>query len=462
MITLQQTLSLPGIKKVFGLSQPKDVSLSFCADTRAIRAGEAFIAIDGERFKPMRFLSELKSAPVVIYNENEKNDALAAEKEDKHLFIAVEDSVVFLQSMARKIASNFIKKGGKVIGISGSNGKTTTKEMLYHILKSFEPETECTQKNNNNHIGVPLTLLQIKEKTRFCAVELGSNHPGEIELLCSIALPNVGVTTNIGDTHLEFFHNRENVFKEEGFLYHAVASSEDKNKVFFLNRDDEYLKRLEKRDFVKTYGSDPGNNIKIVCSADRAQVSLGGEDFELKNPNVTGAHNFQNLGVAFSIACALLENISKEKIAAAAGSFKPTKNRSEWIERDGSKIFLDAYNANPSSMRAAIKAFREQLLAEGIALDQTALALGDMNELGEEVLKFHKEMGAFCLEQGFSNVYFIGRYSAAYNEGFGGKGHAFPTLGDFEAKRKREFLSFKRSFIKGSRSLQLESIVDIN
>ncbi|MCO4756274.1 MAG: UDP-N-acetylmuramoyl-tripeptide--D-alanyl-D-alanine ligase, partial [Bacteriovoracaceae bacterium] len=390
-----------------------------------------------------------------------ENDALANASENKTMFVAVEDSVKFFQAIANKIAKNFVEAGGKLIAISGSNGKTTTKEMLFHIVHSLESRTVCTQKNNNNHIGVPLSLLQLRNDEKICILELGSNHPGEIKLLCDIAEPNIGITTNIGDTHLEFFDNQENVFKEEGYLYYAIEKSRDENKIFFKNCDDVHLSTLKDASFVINFGKNPQNSLRIERDHRSVEVSIKDKFFNITNTHITGEHNFLNLGLAFGVARHVLDCKDSE-ILEAAQSFRPTKNRSEWIRFNNTDVFLDAYNANPSSMRAAIAAFKQDSLAESLELKETLLILGDMNELGDNSVSYHKGLGEFCAEQGFSEVVFIGRHSSDYNEGFNGKGLEFETVNSFLEALPKHINSYKRVFLKGSRSLQLESIVDIN
>ncbi|MEX0798175.1 MAG: Mur ligase family protein, partial [Bacteriovoracaceae bacterium] len=335
MNTLKEILGLPGVKESFGKTVREDSPLSISTDSRTIHSGQSFLALEGAKFKPMKFLEQLEQAPVVFYEKNPFNDKLARQARDKHFFVAVNDSVRFLQDIGSLAAKSFVSNGGKLIAIAGSNGKTTTKEMLFHLLKSFEPETVCTKKNNNNHIGVPLTLLQIESKTKFCVLELGSNHPEEIRFLCEISCPNIGVVTNIGDTHLEFFGSREEVFKEEGSLYEAIDNSSWASKLFFLNTDDQFLSQLPKKKHVIAYGKDDGNDIQVNASFDHALLRLeqGFEKTELclLNDNITGEHNFINLSVAFIMARRLLKRTSKDLLAKAQ-SFVPTSNRSEWIE----------------------------------------------------------------------------------------------------------------------------------
>ncbi len=459
MIEFKKLLSLPGVLEAYG-KEPSESVIRFSTDTRSMTEGEGFIAIEGPSFKPMKFVDLLESAPVIVYEKNELNDELADKHQLRNFFLAVEDSVTFLQTVAKAISEDFQKRGGKLIAICGSNGKTTTKEMLHHLLSSTVGRAHCTQKNNNNHIGVPLTLLELKEDTQFCVLELGSNHPGEIKVLCDIAHARYGVTTNIGDTHLEFFGNRKNVFLEEGHLYQAVKDLKEDRK-FFLNLDDEYLKTLPIRDFVHTYGSTADCSTKIVASHEAVEVESSDGGARVTNSGLTGEHNFFNMGVAMMIA----SEVTGKKLAdfeKAASDFVPTANRSQWLELKGSKVFLDAYNANPSSMKAALKGFKDQVEKDGLGLSDCSVVLGDMNELGPKSEKFHEELGRYAKELGFEHLYFVGRFAKSYLKGSENVGHGIKSAIDMSEQAKKELLQRPRCFIKGSRSLQLESITDIN
>ena len=182
--------------------------LKINTDSRSLKKEETFLAISGVKHNAVKFLDQVVEAGVetVIYTKSAENDELVKTYRDKLFFIETTCSVKFLQEITRILSDRFQDNGGKLVAISGSNGKTTTKEMLFHLLKNIEPETICTQSNNNNHIGVPLTILQITEKTKFAIVELGSNHPGEIRTLCEIVNPKYGVVTNIGDTPVSYTH----------------------------------------------------------------------------------------------------------------------------------------------------------------------------------------------------------------------------------------------------------------
>lgn len=434
-----------------------DVLIS--TDTRLLREGEFFLAISGERFNALTFLKQVKEkgCKYIIYTKNEKNDELIKPFLDDFVFFETKSSIKFLQEITSILSLKFQKKGGKLIAISGSNGKTTTKEMLYHLLKSVHEETICTQKNNNNHIGVPLTLLQITDKTKFAIVELGSNHPGEIEVLCDIVKPVIGYTTNIGDTHMEFFETKENVFKEEGFLCESVLSSKLNSPVYFVNSDDEYLKRNLDMGLTRSVGTS-GVDYNFNIEKESAVVKNNMDEYNINNKFITGKHNFFNLCAAFSIAKEI-DSLNTTQYLEAAKSFKPTTNRSQWLDFHGAKVFLDAYNANPSSMLSAIDGFVEHVGSNA----EYCLILGDMYELGKNSETYHYNLSASLASKGYKNIYFVGKFASHYNSGFGKKGKEFLDVDSFKNTFMHEVLKqHKYVFIKGSRSLQLESLVDIN
>lgn len=429
-------------------------NLSFYTDTRVYKNEEVFIAIEGENFKPLSFISKVKSQ-LIICEDNDFNREIISETKDK-TFILVESSINALRQIASAISNKFQKNDGVLIAISGSNGKTTTKEMLFHVLNSAKEEVVCTQKNNNNHIGVPLTLFQINDKTKYCIVELGSNHPGEIKYLVDMIDPSLGICTNIGETHLEFFDSVENVFKEEGYL---IKYLNEKKKPHFVNSDDEFLEQYCTNKNAINLGFDKTNHYYFHLDSKSFSLEVEDKKFNFENEKVTGKHNQFNLLVAASISHYL--KINMPKVSEAISSFVPTQNRSQWLELNGRKVFLDAYNANPSSMRAALMAFKDKCSEMGLKKEDYAVVLGDMNELGKDAKLFHEELGRFCVQSGFMNLYFVGNFAHSYNKGANYIGTEFLTTEQLKKKMQDVATLHRAIFIKGSRSLQLESTVDI-
>jgi UDP-N-acetylmuramoyl-tripeptide--D-alanyl-D-alanine ligase len=466
-------IDLVHIKKCHSIhSMPADFSfqgeLNFCTDTRKYIQPSAFVAIPGAKVNPLDVINNLleQGCPMVFFQHDEINQAKVKDLSGKFpgtKFIAVSDSVTFLQELSHHHIVGWKSQNTQhtVFAISGSNGKTTHKEMLSFILKTIRPgKIVSTEKNNNNHLGVPLTLMQVTDETEIVVLELGSNHPGEIKVLCDIAAPNAGLTTNIGATHLEFFGTEEKVYDEEGYLYHAVKEVTKGEGFYLINKDDAFLTRLEKFKGAVLYGESAEAEARIKFHENGAEIDYQGQHLVVSNQHITGRHNKLNL-----ITCAFIANhffpSEKAKIIQAAKDFRPTKNRSEWINFEQRPVYLDAYNANPSSMKAALEGFRESVLEQGLKLEDSCVVLGDMNELGDGAPQYHQEIGSFIQKLGFSNVYFVGRYSSHYQQGFP-RGQTRVSTAEFKSEFRSQVLK-KHSihFIKGSRSLQLESLFDI-
>ena len=452
-------------KKAFGkLSEDK---VTLCTDTRNYSNQSAFLAISGDNYNAFQFIS----SPIehgcknIIFSENSINISLLEKYLEQYpdvTFILVDDSIRFLQEHAKNISMRFQAQGNKLICISGSNGKTTTKEMLAYILEGLGLNIIKTQKNNNNHIGVPLTLLQISDKTEYAIVELGSNHPGEIETLCDIAQPNIGVVTNIGFTHMEFFPELDDVFKEEAFLFHHIANKNVKQKIFFQNLNDDYIKTLPNLASSVSFGP-KFSDYQLNAESISGQIIFKGDAYEVNNSNITGKHNFFNLCVSIAITHKVT-GLDIEKICEVAQDFKPTANRSQWLDLNGTKIFLDAYNANPSSMEVAINAFEDFLEKNNVKHKEACVILGDMNELGEKCAAHHEGLGKLVGQKKFGSTIFVGRYANYYTSGLQDTREVkkFDTTANLiELFRSKLICDYKYIFIKGSRSLQLEALVDI-
>ncbi len=467
MISLKHLTKCSSIKNC-----PEKLDMSakydFCTDTRKYQHPSAFVAIPGAKVNPLDVIDNLlkQGCPLVVFQDLAENQSRVEKLKviyPQTSFLCVSDSILFLQELSHQHIQEWKSQSPRhiVFAISGSNGKTTHKEMLSFILKKIRPEKiVSTEKNNNNHLGVPLTLLQVNDQTEMVVLELGSNHPGEIKVLCDIAVPNAGLTTNIGATHLEFFDSEENVFLEEGYLYHAVKEFTHGNGFYLINQDDSFLKRLTKFKGSVLFGESIDAEAKISFLENGAKITNGADSLTVSNNHITGRHNKLNL-----ITCSFIANHFypeyRDLIIAAAADFTPTKNRSEWIEFEKQPVFLDAYNANPSSMKAALQGFKESVIGQGLNLDQACVVLGDMNELGENSGNYHQEVGSYLAELGYKNVYFVGRFAEYYQRGFP-DGKARPSAAEFKSEYRGEVLKkYRIHFIKGSRSLQLESLFDI-
>ncbi|MBL7665465.1 MAG: UDP-N-acetylmuramoyl-tripeptide--D-alanyl-D-alanine ligase [Bacteriovoracaceae bacterium] len=463
MIKTELLITMPEFKKCQTLKGGLD--LNFSSDTRHYKDG-LFLAITGEKYNAVDYLESVlnKGCQYIVYTESESNNEKVKKisaKYPKTFFTATNDSVAFLQRLASIHTEEFSKKK-TIVGISGSNGKTTNKEMLFHLLDYVAPKKVIkTEANNNNHIGVPLTVLSIQRETEIAIIELGSNHPGEMKVVCDIANPNYGIVTNIGATHLEFFETEAAVFKEEGVLYYSVKDHPNKNKFFLMNMDDQFTQTYKKESWVQTFGL--SHKSEAVIQIDAPQVKITTKDYEvvLKNTEITGGHNYFNLAACFLMAHKILPT-KKEQLVKAAGTFVPKTNRSSWIKHHEKDVFLDAYNANPSSMKAAIKSFAEHCQSKS-TLSKSVVVLGDMNELGKTTEQYHKEVASFLSQFDFPMAFFVGRYANFYADSYSKKFQTFKDVGQLKSQGfSKAFASYDYLFIKGSRSLQLESLLDIN
>ena len=426
------------------------------------------MAIPGVKVNPLDIINPLldQGCPVVVYQKNPENEEKARVLSAKYKsteFIPVTDSVTFLQEYSHHHINEWKAKDPKntVFAISGSNGKTTHKEMLSHILSSVFPgRVTSTEKNNNNHLGVPLTLFQVSPEMNFVVLELGSNHPGEIKVLCDIAGPNAGLTTNIGATHLEFFGGEKEVFLEEGLLYHTVKDETRGSGFYLINKDDSFLKTLENTSGSVSYGESADAEAKITLLKNGASIQYKGKTLTAINEHITGRHNNLNLITCLFIATHFFPD-RETKLIEAASTFKPTANRSQWMSYEGKEVFLDAYNANPSSVKAALLGFKDSLIAKGISLKDACIVLGDMYELGDNTPAYHEEVGRYVKELGFSNAYFVGRFSDFYKKGFP-EGNSREGSSQFKDEyRSRCLKQYAIHFIKGSRGIQLETLFDL-
>jgi len=369
---------------------------NICTDTRRINTGDIFWAIKGERYDANAMVQDAleKGASAVVTQNPEWRD-------EPDVFY-VSDTLLALQEMAYFHRSQF---NIPVIAICGSNGKTTTKELSYRILSS-KYRTLHTEGNLNNHIGVPLTLLKLHKTHQIAVIELGANHQGEIAQYCTWVKPTHGLTTNIGKSHLEGFGGLEGVAKGEGELYDYLIQN---GGVLFVNQDDVFLREQTKNIHNKlTYSIFNPAMIEAQYQTDeegKVSVSLR---YPQKNiyykdikSQIYGHYNAENILAACTIG--IYFDISENNIRKAVSGYIPENNRSQIKQYKGYTFIMDAYNANPSSMQMALKAFSDQ------KTDKRKIAiLGDMFELGEESIAEHEEIGLFCNTLNIDMVIFIG------------------------------------------------------
>ena len=414
-------------------------------DTRKITPNSIFFALKGANFNANTFAEkalEMGAAYAVI-------DEAAYRKSDR--FILVDDVLAALQDLARYHRKQL---NIPVIGLTGSNGKTTTKELINSVL-SQQFKTYATKGNLNNHIGVPLTLLSISRETEIAIIEMGANHQQEIAFLCSIAQPTHGLITNIGKAHLEGFGGPEGVRKGKGELFDFL---EQTSGTVFANHDDLILEEMvfhRKFKHVVYYGKGENNSVsgeilenvpllKIRWQANQAQKNE-------TQTQLTGSYNFDNILAAICIGNHF--KLSVGQINTGIESYQPENSRSQIVQTKTNTLICDYYNANPSSMEVAIKNL------EAITADKKVLILGDMFELGEHSSAEHELVIKKANEIAADQRIFIG--TAFYQ-------HHASFTGTFFETTDAAFIALKSSpitnatvLVKGSRSMKLESLLEL-
>ena len=408
-------------------------------DTRKIEKDSLFVALKGENFDANTFAKEAleKGAKyVIIDNPSYKIDERT---------LLVEDSLIALQELA-KFHRNYL--GLPIIALTGSNGKTTTKELIHAVL-SKKYNTLATIGNLNNHIGVPLTLLRFTKETEIGIVEMGANHQKEIEFLCKIAQPDYGYITNFGKAHLEGFGGVEGVIKGKSEMYDYLRNNE---KIVFINLDDTIQKEKAIRIKQFSFGlNELDVDVKIDKIEANPMVKISFNDLTI-NSHLIGIYNANNINAAITIGNYF--KVSDEQIKEAIENYIPENNRSQLIQKNGNEIILDAYNANPSSMTAAIMNFIQLDKANKIAI------LGDMFELGNESLSEHKKVIELLENQSEIKTYFIGKdfYANKLNCNHITFFEDFNSFANFLSERK---LTNSLLLSKGSRGMALEKSLEL-
>ena len=400
-------------------------------DSRVIKKNSLFFALKGKNFNGNEYAKEAlkKGAKFAIIDE--------VKYKIGENYLLVDDVLQTLQDLA-SFHRDHIKI--PIIGITGSNGKTTSKELITSCLSS-ELNTAYTKGNYNNHIGVPLTLLEITDKHEIGIIEMGANHQGEIKFLCEIAKPNYGVITNIGKAHLEGFKNFEGVKKTKKELYDYIKKTECH---IFINSDDDILLDISQGIKSIRYGK-KGNFIgSEVSTSVFCEVIY--DNYEIKS-HLIGDYQFYNIMLA--IAIAKYFKIKEKNIFKSIESYKPNNNRSQVIDSGNNLIILDAYNANPSSMNKMINSFYK------IKKENKICILGDMGELGKFSQNEHSDI-INLINSLKITTYYIGEefYHAT-------RINSFKDSEDFKDFLKNHTIRNSTILIKGSRSQQLEKLVDL-
>jgi len=412
---------------------------SICTDTRNIKPNTLFIALKGEHFNGNEFaLQAIESgASYAIVDELEFAN-------NTNIFY-VKNSLSYLQQLANYHRNKF---DIPVIGITGSNGKTSTKELVNAVL-SKKYNTLCTIGNLNNHIGVPLTLLRLTDEHQIGIIEMGANKPGDIAELCEIAEPTHGIITNIGKAHLEGFINFEGVLKTKTELYTSI---QQKNGVLFACMDDTILMNACKKHPLPliTFGSD--SNALIVGELNYLDpfVHFSWHNHDYHSPilhtHLVGKYNFNNFLAAISFGN--IFQVTPEDINSAIEGYVPQNNRSQVSKTEKNTLIVDCYNANPSSMKSALESFVEIHQGQKIAI------LGDMLELGSEGISEHQRILAYCEENKLRYIT-VGPIFQSVNK------NGFSTTQELIEKWPSLTIENNLVLLKGSRGIALEKLLPL-
>jgi len=438
-------MNTPQLYELF-LKYPK-----ICIDSRKAEKGSLFFAIKGDNFDGNNFAEKaLEKCEFAIVDDSK------VKKSDK--YIVTEDTLLKLQKLAKYHRKRL---GLPIIAITGSNGKTTTKELMARIMAT-KYKVGYTQGNLNNHIGVPLTLLSFNREHEFGIVELGANHIGEIALLCKIVAPDFGLITNVGKAHIEGFGSFEGVKKAKAELYQYLYNNDG---IAFVNYDNELLEDMNPPHSIIYYGTKGfthcqgkieengmylklryiGSDDDISESEDIDWVSQG----KLINTKLYGYYNFENVMAAISVGDNF--NIPDSLIIEAIENYLPDNNRSEILDTSTNRLIIDSYNANPTSMKAALDNFNQ------VKLDNKIVILGDMFELGTSSIREHGVLVALLNEMNFEKVILVGEDFFNYNDH---KDFVFKkTIKDLIEYLSSNKISEKNILIKGSRGMKLEEII---
>ena len=408
-------------------------------DTRKLGQGDLYFALKGPSFNGNNFAKQAleKGAAYAIIDEKEHA------KDDR--MIVFDNVLETLQQLAKYHRQQFTDV--PFIGITGTNGKTTTKELIHAVL-STTYKTYTTKGNLNNHIGIPLTLLSIKNDAEMAVIEMGANHQKEIENYCKYVLPTHGIITNCGKAHLEGFGGVEGVQKAKGELFDFLRAN---NGTAFIMNDYDYLHRMSKGiSTVITYGT---NEADVVGKLSQSEPFLSlfiekGADIDLLQTRLVGDYNLPNILAAATIG--KFFRVTEDNIRMAIETYEPSNSRSQLIEKNGNKIILDAYNANPSSMKVAIENFAR------MKADNKILLLGGMAELGESSLQEHEDLVELISQYQWKEVILVG-------------GDFLKTKNKFQkfadSEEARRWLNTQRyqdayMLVKGSRSMKMEKVIE--
>lgn len=404
---------------------------AFTQDTRKLEKNDIYVALRGENFDGHSFCKQAAASGAACLVVEEKQDVETPQ-------IVVADSLKFLQEFAHAYRESL---SATVIGLTGTNGKTTCKEMIYAVL-SPQFKTAKTEGNYNNHIGVPLTLANIPSDVEIAIVEMGTNHPGEIDFLAELSAPDISFVTCVGYGHMEFFASLEAVAQEKTSIFKFTK------KTVILNQFDPHLKDAPVTVETKRIGADSSSDFVLkqagLNKSGGAVGQVNSVSFDLQ---IAGKHH--SLNAAFAIACGLLCGVAETDLTERVNAFAPVSGRMERITVGNYTIFNDAYNANPNSMLAACEFF-EELETDNPKI----MVLGDMLELGETAQSQHERI-ADSLVGTRSRVFLVGETFASINTSFT-KEHDLGKI----SKEILDEVEHATILLKGSRGMRLERLID--
>ena len=411
-------------------------------DSRNCPEGSLFIALKGESFNGNAFAGKALETGCAYAIIDEPEYAVEGDQR----YILVDNCLQTLQQLA-----NYHRRqlGTQVIGITGTNGKTTTKELISAVL-SQSHNILYTLGNLNNHIGVPSTLLRLKAEHDLAVIEMGANHPGEIKFLSEIVEPDCGIITNVGKAHLEGFGSFEGVIKTKGELYDFLRKKE--GSTVFIHHDNAYLMNIAGGLNLIPYGTEDDLYVNGRITGNSPYLTFewkagkAGETYQVQT-QLIGEYNFPNALAAITIG--LFFGVEAAKINEALAGYTPQNNRSQLKKTNDNTLIIDAYNANPTSMMAALQNFRN------MEVPHKMLLLGDMRELGAESAAEHQKIADYIKECDFEEVWLVGEQFAAAEHSFKTYPNVQEVIKELETNKPKGYTIL----IKGSNGIKLSSTV---
>ncbi len=420
-----------------------------CIDSRNAVVGNIFFALQGDHTDGNRFAEKAIHAgcALAVIDNPQYNKG--------NQYLLVNDALSCLQELAKNHRQSF---NVPILGITGTNGKTTTKELTHAVMAQSFAST-ATQGNLNNHIGVPLTLLSLQKITELAIIEMGANHVGEIAQLCELAMPTHAIITNIGKAHIEGFGSVDNIEKAKSELFQHVTGS---GGIIFVNNDDERLRKHSRAKNAISFGHDaschcsgeitksfPFVEVRIKVNKDLGHATAGMEA-HIKS-RLTGSYNFGNIMAA--VTTGLYFGVPLTLISQAIATYEPKNNRSQIIKTNNNTVLMDAYNANPTSMAAALQSFRNN------PDEPKAVLLGDMLELGHEAHAEHEAIAQNVHKSNFALQVFVGKHFAEVCKNNPGI-KSFYDVDEAGIWLKNHQITNHQILVKGSRGIKMEKLLE--